>query len=171
MTRRIFRQIGAGKFLLPWGISLLFGLSGRTGGPPALTLHVLAVLNDQYYALFAVLPALLFLCGGLMEDEPETLLLRCGSFSRYFFARWRALAAVTTMLWLGQLGALGLSRLTNLKTRACILINFTYESVKYFNFLGSGAVGIFDCLMNNNFFNESIEHFSSQFRGVGVLLD
>ena len=47
-------------------------------------------------------------------------------------------------------------RLTNLKTCVCVLINFTYESVKYLYFLGSGAVGIFDCLMNNNFFNERI---------------
>ena len=109
MTHRVFRQAGAGKFLLLWGISLLFGLSERTGGPPALTLHVLAVLNDQYYALFAVLPVLLFLCGGLMEDEPETVLLRCGSYAQYFLARWRALAAVTAVLWLGQLAALALS--------------------------------------------------------------
>ncbi len=87
MIRRVFRQTGAGKFLLLCGISLLFGLSERTSGPPAL----------------------LFLCGGLMEDEPEAVSLRCGSFSRYFFTKWRALAAVTTMLWLGQLVALGLS--------------------------------------------------------------
>lgn len=35
-------------------------------------------------------------------------------------------------------------RLTNLKTCVCALINFTYESVKYFNFLGSCTIGIFD---------------------------
>ncbi len=109
MIRRVFRQTGAGKFLLLCGISLLFGLGERTSGPPALTLHVLAVLNDQYYALFAVLPAVLFLCGGLMEDESEAVLLRCGSYARYFFTKWRALVVVTTMLWLGQLAALGLS--------------------------------------------------------------
>ena len=62
-------------------------------------------------------------------------------------------------------------RLTNLKTRVCVLINFTYESVKYFNFLSSDTVGIFNCLMNNNFFNERIEHFGSQFSRVSVLLD
>ncbi len=61
--------------------------------------------------------------------------------------------------------------LTNLKTCVCVLINFTYKSVKYLYFLGSGAIGIFDCLMNNNFFNQCIEHFGSQFRGLGVLLD
>ena len=63
------------------------------------------------------------------------------------------------------------ARLTNLKTCVWILINFTYESVKYFNFLRSGAVEIFGCLMDNYLLNERVEHFSSQFRGFGVLLD
>ena len=109
MIRRVFRQTGTGKFLLLYGISLLFGFSERASGPPALTLHILAVLNDQYYALFAVLPVLLFLCGGLMEDEPEAVLLRYGSYARFFSAKWQALATVATKLWLGQLAALALS--------------------------------------------------------------
>ncbi len=62
-------------------------------------------------------------------------------------------------------------RLTNLKTCVCVLINFTNESVKYFNLLRSGAVMIFDCLMNNNLFYERVEHFGSKFCGLGVLLD
>ena len=62
-------------------------------------------------------------------------------------------------------------RLTNSKTRVCVLINFTYESVKYLYFLRSGAVGIFDGFVYDYFLDERIEHFSGQFRGLGVLLD
>ena len=65
----------------------------------------------------------------------------------------------------------GVTRLTNLKTCVCVLINFAYESVKYFNFLGSGAVGIFDDFVNNNLFDERVEHFGGQLCGLGILLD
>ena len=51
-------------------------------------------------------------------------------------------------------------RLTNLKTCVCVLINFTYKSVKYFNFLGSGAVRIFDGFVYDYFFDESVKHLS-----------
>ena len=51
-------------------------------------------------------------------------------------------------------------RLTNLKTCVCVLINFTYESVKYFNFLRSGAVGIFDGFVYDYFLDESVKHLS-----------
>ena len=55
---------------------------------------------------------------------------------------------------------MGKPRLTNLKTLVCVLINFTYESVKYFNLLGSGAVRIFDSFVYDYFFDESVKHLS-----------
>ena len=55
---------------------------------------------------------------------------------------------------------IGNPRLTNLKTCACALINFAYKSVKHLNFLGSGAVRIFDGFVYDYFFDERIEHFS-----------
>ena len=61
--------------------------------------------------------------------------------------------------------------LTNLKTCVCVSINFTYESIKHFNFLNPGAVGIFNGFVYDNLFNQRIEHFGSKLRGVGVLLD
>ena len=51
-------------------------------------------------------------------------------------------------------------RLTNLKTCVCVLINFTYESVKYFNFLSSCAVRIFDGFVYDYFLDESVKHLS-----------
>jgi len=111
MIHRLFSEIGKGKFLLLWGLSLLFGLSGRTGGNITFPLHVLAVLNDQYYFVFAVLPLFLFLCASAMEDDGLLVLLRYGTYGRYFFAKWRALAVLSSLLWLGQMLALLLSSL------------------------------------------------------------
>ena len=42
-------------------------------------------------------------------------------------------------------------RLTNLKTRACVLINFSYKSVNYLYFLGSCTIGIFCCFVYDYF--------------------
>ncbi len=111
MIRRLFSEIGKGKFLFLWGLSLLFGLSGRTGGNTTIPLHVLALLNDQYYFIFAVLPVFLFLCASVMEDDGPFALLRYGTYGRYFFARWRALAVLSVVFWLGQMLALLLSGL------------------------------------------------------------
>lgn len=93
------------------GLSLLFGLSGRTGVSYSLELHLLSALNDQYYFTFAVLPIFLFLCAGVMEDDAPLVLVRHGTYGRYFFHKWRALAVVVTILWLGQMVMLLLSGL------------------------------------------------------------
>ncbi len=106
MIRRLFLEIGKGRFLFLWSLSFLFGISGRTGGNVTIPLHVLAVLNDQYYFIFAVLPVFLFLCASTMEDDGPLVLLRYGTYGRYFFAKWRALAALSTFLWLGQMLAI-----------------------------------------------------------------
>lgn len=111
MIHRLTLNIGAGKFLLLLGLSLLFGLSGRTGASGSLELHLLSALNDQYYFIFAVLPIFLFLCAGVMEDDAPLVLVRHGTYGRYFFRKWRALAAIVTILWLGQIAVLLLSGL------------------------------------------------------------
>ncbi len=124
----------------------------RLGASPPLTAPPL------HYQLIP--PPFLCLARRSANEEPPSL-----------FATVLLCCSSTFSLPRSSLGKRGAPRLTNLKTCVWILINFTYESVKYLYFLGSGAVGIFDCLMNNNFFNERIEHFSRQFRGFGVLLD
>lgn len=111
MIRRTFRKAGAGKFLLLWAFSLLNGIGARSTGPDGQLLHMLALLSDENYAVFVVLPVLLFLCGGLMGDDAQPVLLRYGAYSRYFRAKARALAAVCTVLWLGQLVVLFLTSL------------------------------------------------------------
>ena len=63
------------------------------------------------------------------------------------------------------------ARLTNLKTCVCVLINFTYKSVKYFNFLGYGAVRVFDGFVYDYFLDERIKHLGGQLYGLEVLLD
>ena len=57
-----------------------------------------------------------------------------------------------------QEGDCDFPRLTNLKTCVCVLINFAYESVKYFDFLGSCTVGIFYSFVYDYFFDESVKH-------------
>ena len=111
MLQRIGRTVGLSKALLLFGVSLLFGLGERMGAERSLPLHILAVLNDQYYMVFAVLPLFLFLCTGVMEDDTPLMLVRYGTYGRYFFCKWRALAVLAAMLWLGQMAALGLSGL------------------------------------------------------------
>lgn len=106
MIHRLFTEVGKGKFFFLWGLSLLFGISSRMGGYATVPLHVLAVLNDQYYFIFAVLPAFLFLCASVMEDDGPLVLLRYGTYGRYFFAKWRAFAVMSVFLWLGQMLAI-----------------------------------------------------------------
>lgn len=78
-------------------------------GPPSMPLHVLAVLNDQYYFVFAVLPIILFFCGGVMEDDTKIVVLRYGSYAKYFAAKWRTLVLLSFELWLGQMMILAVS--------------------------------------------------------------
>jgi len=103
MIHRLFSEIGKGKFLLLWGLSLLFGLSDRMGNNTTAPLHVLGALNDQYYFIFAVLPIFLFLCASVMEDDGPLVLLRYGTYGRYFFVKWRSLAVLSAFLWMGQM--------------------------------------------------------------------
>ena len=80
MTKRFCRQIGFGKPLLFWGFSLAFGLSRRTSMCSALSSHILSLLYNQYYFIFAILPILLFFCGSVMEDDPIIFVFRYGSY-------------------------------------------------------------------------------------------
>ncbi len=52
-----------------------------------------------------------------------------------------------------------------------VLINSTCKPVKYYNLLCFNNVRVFDGFVYDNLFDECIEHFSSQLRGVGILLD
>lgn len=109
MERRLLAEIGWGKFLLLWGFSLVVGLSNRIGAETTLPLHLLEILNDQYYIIFAILPVMLFLCVSVMEDDAEIVILRYGSYGRYFAAKWRALVLLCGGAWLGQMVVLLLS--------------------------------------------------------------
>ncbi len=109
MGRRLFAETGWGKFLLLWSFSLAFGLSSRSGMETSFPLHLLGVLNDQYYIIFAVLPIILFLCASVLEDDAEIVILRYSSYGRYFAAKWRALALLCGGAWLGQMAMLFLS--------------------------------------------------------------
>ncbi len=61
-----WEKAGLGKFFLLFVLSLLFGLSERVSTQDTLPVHLLAVLNDQYYYTFAVLPVFLLLCTSVM---------------------------------------------------------------------------------------------------------
>lgn len=111
MARRVWEKVGLGKFFLLFGLSLLFGLTERVNGQGSLPLHLLAVLNDQYYFTFGVLPVFLFLCAGVMEDDTLLVLARYGTYGRYFFHKWRALSGIAALFWLGQMAAVLLSGL------------------------------------------------------------
>lgn len=103
MTKRFCRQIGFGKPLLFWGFSLAFGLSRRTSMCSALSSHMLSLLYNQYYFIFAILPILLFFCGSVMEDDPIIFVFRYESYKHYFTAKWRSLGVLCSGLWLGQI--------------------------------------------------------------------
>lgn len=111
MMHRVWMRVGPGKLCLIFGLSLLFGLSERVGVQSHLSYHLLAVLNDQYYFSFAVLPVFLFLCTSVMEDDTILVLVRYGTYGRYFFHKWLALSLIAAWFWLGQIGALLLSGL------------------------------------------------------------
>lgn len=52
-----------------------------------------------------------------------------------------------------------------------ILINLANKAVNNLDFLGSVAVRVLGGLMDQDFFNQGIEHFGGQFHRVGKLLD
>ena len=106
MMNRMWMMVGRGKFFLIFGLSLLFGLSERGSAQGLLPFHLLAVLNDQYYFVFAVLPVFLFLCTCVMEDDMLFVLVRYGTYGRYFFRKWRALSVIAVFFWLVQMAAL-----------------------------------------------------------------
>ena len=106
MMNRMWMMVGRGKFFLIFGLSLLFGLSERGSAQGLLPFHLLAVLNDQYYFVFAVLPVFLFLCTCVMEDDMLFVLVRYGTYGRYFFSKWRALSVIAVFFWLVQMAAL-----------------------------------------------------------------
>ena len=106
MVRRVWEKAGLGKFFLLFVLSLLFGLSERVSTQVTLPVHLLAVLNDQYYYTFAVLPVFLLLCTSVMEDDTPFVLVRYGTFGRYFFYKYRALLMIAALLWLGQMTAI-----------------------------------------------------------------
>ena len=111
MIRRYCVRLGAGRFLLLWAFTLAFGFSGRSSGERCISAHVLAVLNDQYYFIFAVLPILLFFCGSVMKDDAEIVIFRYGTYRRYFVAKWSSLGILCSGLWLGQMAILFLTGL------------------------------------------------------------
>lgn len=111
MIRKLYTQIGWGKFLLLLAFSVVFGLSERTSGASGLSAHVLVALNDQYYFIFAILPILLFVCGSVMEDDAEIVISRYGTYSHYFVAKWRSLGMLCSGLWLVQMVMLFLTGL------------------------------------------------------------
>ena len=111
MMRHICGKAGLGRFFLLFGVSLLFGLSERMDVQNTLPVHLLVVLNDQYYFTFAVLPVFLFLCASVMEDDTLLVLARYGTYGRYFFHKWLALSVIAALFWLGQMGAILLSGL------------------------------------------------------------
>lgn len=71
MTKRLCRQIGFGKPLLFWGFSLAFGLSRRTSMCSALSSHILSLLYNQYYFIFAILPIILNLTDSAGRRKPK----------------------------------------------------------------------------------------------------
>lgn len=111
MIRRYCVRLGAGRFLLLWAFTLAFGFSGRSSSERCLSAHVLGILNDQYYFIFAVLPILLFFCGSVMEDDAEIVIFRYGTYRRYFVAKWTSLGMLCSGLWLGQIVILFLTGL------------------------------------------------------------
>ena len=102
------RRAGTGKFALLWSVTLLFALSDRASGD-TFGGHLAAALSNQYYCVFAVLPVCLLIFGGLMEDDPEPVLLRHGTYFRYFLRKWLSECLLAVPLWAGQLAALALS--------------------------------------------------------------
>ena len=111
MIRRYCVRLGAGRFLLLWAFTLAFGFSGRSSSERCLSAHVLGILNDQYYFIFAVLPILLFFCGSVMEDDAEIVIFRYGTYRRYFVAKWTSLGMLCSGLWLAQMVTLFLTGL------------------------------------------------------------
>jgi hypothetical protein len=101
------RGVLAGLFFM----CLVFGLSNRVGVVQPFMHHCLTVVSDHYYLLYAMLPLFLLMCFFVMEDDGEVVVLRHGTYFRYFTRKWLSLSVITLAFMAAQLLAAAISGL------------------------------------------------------------
>lgn len=106
MIRKNFTHIGKGKFIALIVGCLLFAISGRVNTTLSYEQHTLSALTDHYYLIYFAIPVFLLICFSLMEDDSEIVIMRYGSYSRYFWTKWISLASISLVFMLIQLAAI-----------------------------------------------------------------
>lgn len=89
--------------------ALLFGLSQRAGAELSFWQHMLSVFADHYFLIYFMLPIFLLMCFFIMEDDAESVVMRYGTYDRYFVRKWGAASAITALFLSAQFAAVAVS--------------------------------------------------------------
>ncbi len=100
IIRRNLHRLGKGKLFALFLGCILFGFSGRAAEALTYEQHILSVMTDHYYLIYFMIPMYLFVCFFVMEDDSEIVIIRYGSYFRYFISKW-ASVAVLSVLFMG----------------------------------------------------------------------
>lgn len=102
MIRKNLYLVGKGKLITLFLGSLLYGMSERVAASLTYEQHILSVITDHYYLIYLIIPLYLFICFTVIEDDSEVVIMRYGSYSRYFLSK-SASIAVISMIFIGIL--------------------------------------------------------------------
>ena len=98
LAKKNFRIWGYGKALALFVGCLIFSIAGRYGENMSYEQHILAAASDHYYLTYFMLPIVLLSCFSFLEDDEEQVILRFGSYRRYFTKKWLSTGIIAAVL-------------------------------------------------------------------------
>lgn len=109
IIRKNLHIAGKGKLIALFLGCILFGISGRVAASLTYEQHILSVMTDHYYLIYFMIPLFLLVCFSVVEDDAEIVVMRYGSYFRYFLSKWSSVAVLSVLFMVIQLLAILLS--------------------------------------------------------------
>lgn len=98
LAKKNFRIWGCGKAIALFVGCLIFSIAGRYGENMSYEQHILSAASDHYYLTYFMLPIALLSCFSFLEDDEEQVILRFGSYRRYFAKKWLSTGIIAAVL-------------------------------------------------------------------------
>ncbi|ASA23972.1 hypothetical protein [Paenibacillus donghaensis] len=108
---RELRRFLTGRLLFLALVCVLFSLSERKHSLMSYDNFVLHMISEHYYLTFFMVPMVFYLLYHHLEEDLEAVLIRAGSYPRYFAVKAAALAANMSMVVLLQFAVIMLAGL------------------------------------------------------------
>lgn len=106
MIKRNLQLVGMPKLIILLLGSLIFAFSSRISNDLTFEQHFLSLLTDHYYLIYFVIPLFLFMCLSVAEDDNEIVVMRFGSYARYFFIKLVSLGGIALLFCAVQMTAI-----------------------------------------------------------------